>query len=467
MPSSTPSNRSRLTSLVLVAGLAASPVSAQAPALPADAPILQPAGGVRPNPPPEAPSPPVTSPPPAPDFERTARTETELGKKAYDLGRFEEAIAHYSAAYDAMPLPALLFNIGQCHRQLGQFGRASFFYGRYLDLAPRASNATLAHELLEEVGRTQLSQDPPAAELPLHRKWWFWAAAGAAALAAGGAVILRDPTAGAHPRHAGRTMSARVSKGPVLLCAWLCASLSACSPSTSLLLEIDPTEVPQTEQVRIVGRAGDRLLFGPTIRPDVARGPLDGVQGLRVLLPTSAEGAVTISVEGLVEGKVRAARSVQAEIRPGEEQRVPLRLRVAQPECGDCEGCCAGDKCVGRSLAACGAGGVACIECNPVLADQCTAEGRCACGTGPACGPELGADRCVNGQCRCGTGNPCGPGLRCDNGVCRCTPESCAGCCTDNACLSGNEDRACGAEGALCMSCAISRRCSAGQCVGP
>ncbi len=255
-------------------------------------------------------------------------------------------------------------------------------------------------------------------------------------------------------------MSARTST-----CALVCAALCACSPSTAFLLEIDLGEVPETEQLRVVGRSGDALLFGPSVRPDVARGPLQGTQTLRVLLPTDTEGAVAISVEGLVAGRVRAARTVQVELEPKSEVRVPIRLRLAEPACGECDGCCEGDKCVGGSLSACGAGGAACAACDTVRADQCSAEGRCACGAGPSCAPERGADRCVAGQCRCGTGNPCEPGLRCDNGVCRCTSESCAGCCIDNACFPGNQNNACGEAGATCVGCAVGTLCTSGHCV--
>ncbi len=209
MPSSILSSRSRITSLALAGGLVASPAWAQPPILPADAPTVQPASAVRPSTANAAATPtptggaeggPLILAPPAPEPERVARTATELGQKAYDLGRFDEAIGHYSAAYEAMPLPALLFNIGQCHRQLGQFERAAFFYGRYLDLAPRAPNAALTQELLQEVGAIRQDKKPPPPEPPLHRRWWFWAGAGAAALAAGGAIIYAtrppEPTLG-------------------------------------------------------------------------------------------------------------------------------------------------------------------------------------------------------------------------------------------------------------------------------
>lgn len=58
------------------------------------------------------------------------------GRKAYDLGRFEEAIRRFSAAYEAKPAAELLFNIAQSHRMLGQCDKALFFYRRYLRVDP-------------------------------------------------------------------------------------------------------------------------------------------------------------------------------------------------------------------------------------------------------------------------------------------------------------------------------------------
>jgi tetratricopeptide (TPR) repeat protein len=70
----------------------------------------------------------------------------------YDTGKFEQALKGYSSAYDLKPLPGFLFNIGQCHRQLGNWERARFFYRRYLDLSPkRPKNATQVETLLAQV----------------------------------------------------------------------------------------------------------------------------------------------------------------------------------------------------------------------------------------------------------------------------------------------------------------------------
>jgi hypothetical protein len=136
-------------------------------------------------------------PPPPTESEQRARSEFERAQRAYDLGRFEEAIVHYSRAYEAMPLPPFLFNIAQCHRLLSEYAQAAFFYRRYLDLAGSPPNAPLARELLSEMEQRQkeherleretgarvraaLATPPPRSESfePLYKRWWFWAAVG-------------------------------------------------------------------------------------------------------------------------------------------------------------------------------------------------------------------------------------------------------------------------------------------------
>lgn len=56
--------------------------------------------------------------------ETKARALYKDGMKAYDVGDFEGALVLYSDAYKLAPLPGFLFNIAQCHRQLGNFERA-------------------------------------------------------------------------------------------------------------------------------------------------------------------------------------------------------------------------------------------------------------------------------------------------------------------------------------------------------
>ncbi len=139
----------------------------------------------------------VTSDAPVATEEQQARAEFERGQRQYDLARFDRAIGHYARAYELLPLPAFLFNIAQCHRQLGEYRKAAFFYRRYLDMAENPPNAALARTLLKEV-EGQAKPGPVAAREDgrgsVLRRPWFWVAAGVvAAGVAGGAVWATRP----------------------------------------------------------------------------------------------------------------------------------------------------------------------------------------------------------------------------------------------------------------------------------
>lgn len=175
--------------------------------------------------------------------EQKARVLFADGQKAYDVGEFERALTLYSDAYKLKPLPGFLFNIAQCHRQLGNFERAAFFFGRFIDNSkPVAPNVELARELMSDMERRQAERveaekkaadekarleaqqradeqlkadaplmpaltpvelstvpppPPPAVDEPVTKKAWFWVVVGGAALAAAGGitagVVLSQP----------------------------------------------------------------------------------------------------------------------------------------------------------------------------------------------------------------------------------------------------------------------------------
>jgi tetratricopeptide (TPR) repeat protein len=82
--------------------------------------------------------------------EKVARGHFDRAEKAFNLRKFEDALAAYQAAYEALPLPAFLFNIAQCHRNLRNREQAVFFYERYLSLAPDAPNRQVVEDLIAE-----------------------------------------------------------------------------------------------------------------------------------------------------------------------------------------------------------------------------------------------------------------------------------------------------------------------------
>lgn len=181
-----------------------------------------------------------------PDAKAAAKAEVQKAQLHYKLGRFDEALAAYSRAYEIFNAPALLFNIGQCHKNLKNYDRAIFFFEGYLREETRADpqKRRLAEELIAEsraqqdrqraeaaaaadaqaaerraaatatgpgpastpaassvaavfgpppappasTGSLLDSAPPAAADKPLVRKWWFWTALGVGTLAVVGAV---------------------------------------------------------------------------------------------------------------------------------------------------------------------------------------------------------------------------------------------------------------------------------------
>ncbi|MDP2343336.1 MAG: tetratricopeptide repeat protein [Deltaproteobacteria bacterium] len=129
----------------------------------------------------------------------------ESGVRAYAEGRYQHALAAFAAAYDVAQVPGLLFNIGQCHRQLGNHEQAIEYYERYMKEEPDVPEiaALLAEEreLLAKSPKKPVVKTPPpprpaavvvAAPPPppsLLEEPVFWGVAGGAALVVIGGVI--------------------------------------------------------------------------------------------------------------------------------------------------------------------------------------------------------------------------------------------------------------------------------------
>jgi tetratricopeptide (TPR) repeat protein len=169
-----------------------------------------------------------------------AKEKFKSSQTDYDLGRFEPALKGFSEAYEIKPLSGFLFNIAQCHRQLGQYERARFFYRRYLDVSPTVPKNADQVELLlkqmderlaeEEAKRVEataaadaakasrdrdaeqarlsvettriLTVTPPPALEPesgsLVHKWWFWTGIGVVVV--GAAATTTYFATAPHPR---------------------------------------------------------------------------------------------------------------------------------------------------------------------------------------------------------------------------------------------------------------------------
>ena len=90
-----------------------------------------------------------------PGDDTTAKAIVDDAVVQYNLGHFLEASALFEKAYHVDPAPILLFNIGQCHRRLGNNDLALFFYRRYLDQAP--ANAAERPDVIKRVADLERS----------------------------------------------------------------------------------------------------------------------------------------------------------------------------------------------------------------------------------------------------------------------------------------------------------------------
>jgi tetratricopeptide (TPR) repeat protein len=98
----------------------------------------------------------------ADDRKAQARHQVEAADIDYKLGRFTAARDEYTRAYELYPVPPLLFNIGQCHKNLEDYAKAIFFFEGYLRDAPAASNRALVEDLIRE-SRAALDRASPDA----------------------------------------------------------------------------------------------------------------------------------------------------------------------------------------------------------------------------------------------------------------------------------------------------------------
>jgi tetratricopeptide (TPR) repeat protein len=143
----------------------------------------------------------------SPEAQAQAKLHFQRGMAAFELGNFQEALDEYERAYQIAPLPGFLFNIGQCHRNLGNLRKAVFSFRLYLRKRPDAKNREAVQTLIREL-EAKIDAERAAAKLrvpvyvappddgkrpprrlpppPIYKRWWFWT--GIAAALGGGAV---------------------------------------------------------------------------------------------------------------------------------------------------------------------------------------------------------------------------------------------------------------------------------------
>jgi len=115
-----------------------------------------------------------SSPATAQDDVEAAKAHFHRGTRLYDVGEYRQALEEYKVAHLAKPDPAFLYNIAQCHRQLGDLEQAVTMFKRFLTASPNAVNrgevekrvAELEGELAKRKGAVDAQSAPVPASAP-------------------------------------------------------------------------------------------------------------------------------------------------------------------------------------------------------------------------------------------------------------------------------------------------------------
>jgi tetratricopeptide (TPR) repeat protein len=136
----------------------------------------------------------------------TARAHYDLGMRFYQVGDYHKAIDEFRAAYVAHPDPAFVYDLAQCHRQLGEASEALTLFRRYLALAPASPVRPQVERRIRELEAAGAVAQPPPGPQPalaspalamdVHeepgggRRWWLWAGLGVVAAAVATGLII-------------------------------------------------------------------------------------------------------------------------------------------------------------------------------------------------------------------------------------------------------------------------------------
>ncbi len=102
--------------------------------------------------------------PPAPtasvEVRARAKEQSDRGRRFYELGEYDRAIAAYREAYMILPSPGVLFNLGQAHRLKGDCVAAASSYRGFLRTEPEGPPRRLAEAQLADVEKCAREAPP-------------------------------------------------------------------------------------------------------------------------------------------------------------------------------------------------------------------------------------------------------------------------------------------------------------------
>lgn len=87
--------------------------------------------------------------------------------REYDLGQLDAALHDVEQAYLLNPVPALLFNVGQCQRALEHWKEAERAFRNFLRYRPNAPNRAVVERLIAEMTDKELAAETVPAPAPV------------------------------------------------------------------------------------------------------------------------------------------------------------------------------------------------------------------------------------------------------------------------------------------------------------
>jgi len=103
-----------------------------------------------------------------PAQKQEVRQHYEKASRAYDVQKFQEAIEEYQKTYEISGDPAMLFNVAQAYRLNGQPQESIYYYRRYLERSPTASNRAATEQKIAELEKvlSEGKATPPVSAAP-------------------------------------------------------------------------------------------------------------------------------------------------------------------------------------------------------------------------------------------------------------------------------------------------------------
>lgn len=103
---------------------------------------------------------------PASEDAAQAKEHYKRGTKLYDLGKYDEAIQEFEAAFEIKDEPVLLYNIAQAYRLANKYPEALRFYRTYLRRSPRAPNKSEVEAKIADMENLIAQQNKVATAAP-------------------------------------------------------------------------------------------------------------------------------------------------------------------------------------------------------------------------------------------------------------------------------------------------------------